>query len=135
MTPTRSLEIRAGLENAYPDVFTPEAVAALEALAGFDVDRRAVMAGRIERRSARARNRERIGFLDPDALIARTKIRVQEARDGAFVGSDIPRDLQRQWIQGTGPATKPDSSPARGIRNAAYALLSGADGWMFDGKG
>src|SRR5258708_25338020 len=92
------------------------------------------MAARIERRTARARNREPLRFLDPDALIARTKIRVQEARDGAFVGSDIPRDLQRQWIQGTGPATKPDSSPARGIRNAAYALLSGADGWMFDGE-
>src|SRR4029077_6669050 len=89
---------------------------------------------RIERRSARARNRKRIGFLDPDAWIARTKIKVQDARDGAFVGSDIPRDLQRQWIQGTGPATKPDSPPVRGIRNAAYALLSGADGWMFDGE-
>jgi malate synthase len=132
--PTRSIEIRGNLQNSYTDVFTPEAVAALEALAAFDVDRRAVMAARIERRSARARNRERIGFLDPDAWIARTKIRVQDARDGAFVGSDIPRDLQRQWIQGTGPATKPGSSPARGIRNAAHALLSGADGWMFDGE-
>jgi malate synthase len=132
--PTRSVEIRANLQNSYPDVFTPQAVAALEALAGFDADRRAVMTARIERRSARARNRERIRFLDPDAWIARTKIRVQEARDGAFVGSDIPRDLQRQWIQGTGPATRPDSPPARGIRNAAYALLSGADGWMFDGE-
>jgi malate synthase len=132
--PTRSVEIRANLQNSYPDVFTAEAVAALEALAGFDVDRRAVMAGRIERRSARARNRERIGFLDPDAWIARTKIKVQEARNGAFVGSEIPRDLQRQWIQGTGPATKPDTPPVRGIRNAAYALLSGADGWMFDGE-
>jgi malate synthase len=132
--PTRSVQIRANLQDSYPDVFTPEALAALEALAGFDVDRRAVMTTRIERRSARARKRERIGFLDPDALIARTKIRVQEARDGAFVGSDIPPDLQRQWIQGTGPATKPDSEPSRGIRNAAYALLSGADGWMFDGE-
>jgi malate synthase len=132
--PTRSIEIRSHLQNSYPDVFTPDVVAALEALAGFDVDRRAVMAARIERRAARARKRERLGFLDPDALIARTKIRVGEARDGAFVGSDIPRDLQRQWIQGTGPATRPGSSLARSIRNVAYALLSGADGWMFDGE-
>src|SRR5580693_1920079 len=134
MTPTRSLEIRASLQNSYPDVFTPEAVAALEALAGFDVDRRGVMAARMERRAARARNREPLAFLDPDAWIARTKIKVREAREGAFVGSDIPRDLQRQWIQGTGPATRPDSSLERGIRNVAYALLSGADGWMFDGE-
>ncbi|HEX7705286.1 MAG TPA: malate synthase, partial [Thermoanaerobaculia bacterium] len=43
-------------------------------------------------------------------------------------------DLQRQWIQGTGPATKPRSTTESGIRNVAYALLSGADGWMFDGE-
>src|SRR5262249_42961343 len=45
-----------------------------------------------------------------------------------------PQDLQRQWIQGTGPAAKPDSPVEQSIRNVAYALLSGADGWMFDGE-
>ena len=40
----RRLEIRANLETAYADVLTQEAVAALEALAGFDADRKAVMA-------------------------------------------------------------------------------------------
>jgi malate synthase len=59
---------------------------------------------------------------------------VQAARDGAFVGSEIPADLQRQWIQGTGPAVRPDAPVTRSIRNIAYALLSGADGWMFDGE-
>ena len=54
--------------------------------------------------------------------------------DGAFVESDIPPDLRRQWIQGTGPATKPGAPVDIGIRNVAYALLSGADGWMFDGE-
>src|SRR5262245_24616549 len=103
----RKLEIRSNLESAYADVFTPEAVAALEALAGLDADRKAVMAARIGRRAARARNKERIGFLDPQATIARTTIKVEDARAGAFVGSEIPRDLQRQWIQGTGPAAKP----------------------------
>ena len=62
---------------------------------------------------------------------------MQDARDGRFVGPVIPRDLERQWIQGTGPATRPGASGERiasGLRNVAYALLSGADGWMFDGE-
>src|SRR6266850_8514195 len=131
---TRTLEIQGNLENDYRDVFTGEAVAALEALCGLDKDRKAVMAGRIERRAARFRNKERIKFLDPSATIARTKIKVQDARDGNFVGSEIPHDLQRQWIQGTGPAAKPNSPIDKSIRNIAYALLSNADGWMFDGE-
>src|SRR6516165_6468162 len=130
----RQLEIRGNLEKAYGDVFTPEAVAALEALAALDADRKAVMAARIERRAARARNKERIAFLDPQATIARTRIKVQDARDGAFVGAEIPKDLRRQWVQGTGPAAKPNAPVEKSIRNVAYALLSGADGWMFDGE-
>ena len=46
----------------------------------------------------------------------------------------IPRDLQRQWIQGTGPAARPNAPIEQSLRNVAYALLSGADGWMFDGE-
>src|SRR6266581_3971897 len=130
----RTLEIRGNLENAYADVYTPEAVAALAALAGLDADRKAVMAARIERRAARARNQQRIAFLDPQATIVRTSIQVHDARAGAFVGSEIPQDLQRQWIQGTGPAAKPNAPVENSIRNVAYALLSGADGWMFDGE-
>lgn len=130
----RRLEFQGNLENAYADVFTPEAVAALEALAGLDADRKAVMAARIARRAARARSRQRIDFLDPSAIIARTKLRVQDARAGAFTGAAIPKDLQRQWIQGTGPAAKPKAPVENSIRNVAYALLSGADGWMFDGE-
>ena len=59
---------------------------------------------------------------------------MQQARDGAFAGSEIPHDLQRQWIQGTGPAARPHTPVEKSIRNVAYALLSGADGWMFDGE-
>ena len=51
-----------------------------------------------------------------------------------FTGSEIPHDLQRQWIQGTGPAAKPGAALESSLRNVAYALLSGADGWMFDGE-
>jgi malate synthase len=70
----------------------------------------------------------------PDATIGRTTLTVRDARAGRFSGSEIPLDLQRQWIQGTGPATKPHASLDKSIRNVAYALLSGADGWMFDGE-
>src|SRR4029079_5535271 len=128
------LELRAGVREAFPDVYTPEALAAIEALAPLDRDRRALMAERSARRLARSRERRPIAFLDPDALIPRTQIRVQDARDGDFEGSEIPPDLQGQWIQGTGPATRPRASTAAGLRSVAYALLSGADGWMFDGE-
>ncbi|MHB9001622.1 MAG: malate synthase [Thermoanaerobaculia bacterium] len=129
----RTLEFRAGVRN-YPELFTPAVYAALDALAPFNAERRAMMNARTARRLARIRDRRPIAFLDPDSTIPRTDIRVQDARDGKFEGSEIPADLQRQWIQGTGPATKPRSSTESGIRNVAYALLSGADGWMFDGE-
>ncbi len=128
------LEFRDNLERDYADVFTPEAKAALTALAGFNHDQRAVMEARIQRRAARAQMQERIGFLDPEAVIPRTQIEVRDARDGMFIGSEIPADLERQWIQGTGPGAKPNTSVEKSIRNVAYALLSGADGWMFDGE-
>jgi malate synthase len=80
------------------------------------------------------RDRRRLAFLDPQSVIARTKIKVQDARQGRFTGSEIPTDLRRQWIQGTGPAARPGATVETGLRNIAYALLSGADGWMFDGE-
>src|SRR5207249_7482668 len=110
------------------------ALQALEALAPLNRDRREVMASRIARRLARGRGHERIAFLDAQALIPRTGLRVQDARDGNFEGGEIPADLTRQWIQGTGPATRPRVNVETGLRNVAYALLSGADGWMFDGE-
>jgi malate synthase len=131
---TSILEVRSGVLPSYGDVLTPPALAALEALAPLNRERREIMAERIARRRERARSGRRIAFLDPGALIPRTGIRVQDARDGKFVGSEIPADLRRQWIQGTGPATRPRASVKAGLRNVAYALLSGADGWMFDGE-
>lgn len=130
----RRLQIRGNLETVYSDIYTPEALAALEALAHLDAERKALMAARIARRAARARNKERITFLDPQATIGRTSIKVQDARAGKFSGGGIPKDLERQWIQGTGPAAKPNAPVEKSIRNVAYALLSGADGWMFDGE-
>ncbi|BDU69997.1 malate synthase [Geothrix oryzae] len=131
---THSLEFRAGILARYEDVYTPEALRALEALAPLDQRRRELMAQRTARRKRRAEQGERITFLDPAALIPGTQITVADARAGNFDGAVIPPDLTRQWIQGTGPATKPRSDVRSGIRNVAYALLSGADGWMFDGE-
>jgi len=130
----RTLDFRATTLQAYSDVYTPAVLAALQTLAPLNRDRRQIMEARNARRLDRIRNRRRIAFLDPGALIPRTSLRVQDARDGRFEGTEIPKDLQRQWIQGTGPATKPRASTKSGLRNVAYALLSGADGWMFDGE-
>src|SRR6266508_881911 len=130
----RRLDYRDGVLEAYPEVYTPTALEALEVLSPLNRDRHDLMARRIARRLTRERGRQRISFLDPQALILRTGIRVQDARDGNFDGSEIPPDLMRQWIQGTGPAARPRASAESGLRSIAYALLSGADGWMFDGE-
>ena len=132
--PSRPLQIRGTLETSYSDVFTSAALSALAALAPLDAARKAVMEARIARRAARVRDRRRITFLDPEAVLPRTQIRVQDAREGKFIGSEIPGDLRRQWIQGTGPAARPGATVETALRNVAYALLSGADGWMFDGE-
>ncbi len=126
--------IRDNLSEEYNDVYTSDALRALSHMAHFNKDVKELMDKRIKRRSDRQRNNQRITFYDPEALIPGTKIKVQDARDGKFEGSVIPADLQRQWIQGTGPAAKPNASLESSIRNVAYALLSGADGWMFDGE-
>jgi malate synthase len=129
-----TLHIRDNLKDTYRDVYTMEVLSALEALAPLNASIREVMEARIRRRNARQKDRARINFLNPEDVIAGTNIKVQDAREGRFEGSPIPKDLRRQWIQGTGPAAKPNAPVESSIRNVAYALLSGADGWMFDGE-
>ncbi len=126
--------IRDNLQTTYADVYTAEVLEALNAMARFNPVQKGLMDVRIKRRFRRFREGERIGFLDPDTCIRGTQLKVSDARQGRFEGSDIPADLERQWIQGTGPAAKPHASIESSIRNVAYALLSGADGWMFDGE-
>lgn len=132
--PPPTIHILPEAVSAYPDVFTPDATAALDALAHLDARRAHLMTARVERRASRARAGERIDFLPGDGVIEGTNLSVADARAGRFTGATIPHDLRRQWIQGTGPATRPHATPTAGLRNAAYALLSGADGWMFDGE-
>ena len=128
------ISIRDNLRSSYQDVYTPESLNAINLLAQFNEERLELMAKRIQRRTDRFEKKEKISFLNPNQKIPGTDILVQDARDGKFVGSEIPHDLQKQWIQGTGPAAKPNSPIEKSIRNVAYALLSGADGWMFDGE-
>lgn len=129
-----NIKIRNKLAEAYRDVYTTEAIEALSVLGHFNSEIKSVMAARLTRRAARQQQRLKIDFLNTESLIPRTTISVNDARNGKFEGSEIPADLQRQWIQGTGPAAKPNAPLESSIRNVAYALLSGADGWMFDGE-
>ncbi|MES1215443.1 MAG: malate synthase [Bacteroidota bacterium] len=126
--------INEDLKKAYSDIYTPEVLDALSSLSHFNKEIKEAMSARIKRREERRQQKKRISFLDPESFIPRTTIKVQDARDGKFEGAAIPPDLQRQWIQGTGPAAKPNAPLESSIRNVAYALLSGADGWMFDGE-
>lgn len=130
----KKIIIRDNLQELYKDVYTPQVMEALASLSGFNAVIKEAMDIRTKKRTERQQTGTRIGFLDPDTLIPNTQIKVQDARDGKFEGSVIPADLQRQWIQGTGPAAKPHAAVESSIRNVAYALLSGADGWMFDGE-
>ena len=128
------VQVRENLGSAYADVLTPEVLLALARMSRFNEDQKELMKARSRRRLRRFRDHEKIDFLDADSYIPRTQIRVRDAREGRFTGGEIPDDLQRQWIQGTGPAAKPRAPVESSIRNVAYALLSGADGWMFDGE-
>ena len=119
------LQIRETLAEEYSDIYTPEALAALTFMAQFNEAQKHLMAERLQRRAARIRDRQPIAFLDPASTIKGTSIRVQDAREGNFVGPAIPHDLQRQWIQGTGPAARPNAPVAANLRNVAYALALG----------
>ncbi|MGZ8541441.1 MAG: malate synthase [Chitinophagaceae bacterium] len=131
---TNDLTINGNFQQTYSDVYTPQVLETLSALAHFNKDIKEAMALRIKRREVLHLQKKRITFLDPENFIPRTSIKVKDAREGKFEGAIIPKDLQRQWIQGTGPAAKPNASVENSIRNVAYALLSGGDGWMFDGE-
>ena len=125
-TGTGRLFLRGGLQRLYPDVLTPAALDALEALAPFNRERQRLMRERIDRRTLRAREQRPIAFLRPEGLIPRTNLTVAQARAGQFEGSEIPRDLERQWIQGTGPATKPRASVSRPTPPAASDAMATA---------
>ncbi len=131
---SKNLLFSPKLQESYPEVLNEEALVALTSLAPLNGERIELMQKRYNRRKQRFANKERIAFLGKNETIPGTTIKVADARAGNFAGPVIPHDLQRQWIQGTGPAAKPNAPLESSIRNVAYALLSGADGWMFDGE-
>jgi malate synthase len=128
----QSIVVRNELKNKYSDIYGPEVMSALQVLLPINELIKDVMSKRNERRKSRFENRTRISFLNPDFIIPHVNLKVEDIREGKFIGEKIPSDLQRQWIQGTGPAARPNASVETNLRNVAYALLSGADGWMFD---
>ena len=130
----KTFKIDNELLARYNDVYTPKVLQALDHLMHFNEEVKLSMEDRYKVRAERHAQKKYIGFLDPEETIFRTNIKVKDAREGKFEGTVIPHDLQRQWIQGTGPAAKPNAPLDSSIRNVAYALLSGADGWMFDGE-
>lgn len=119
---------------AYPDIYTDDVLRALEALSHLNKKQKEMMNLRNQRRSERIANKTLPDFLPATQRIGPQELLVSDIRKGKFESSHIPDDLKRQWIQGTGPAAKPNASLESSIRNVAYALLSGADGWMFDGE-
>jgi len=131
---TSEIQIDSLTKSAYRDVYTDEVMSALSSLSPYNSRIKDMMRVRMEKRLKRQQEKKRITFLDPLSRIGSNRILVQDARNGKFEGPIIPEDLQRQWIQGTGPACKPNTAIENSLRNVAYALLSGADGWMFDGE-
>src|SRR5438270_6146187 len=97
---TRRLDYRDSVLKAYPEVYSPAALEALEVLAPLNRDQHELMARRIARRLTRERDRQRIAFLDPHALIPRTGIRVQDARAGTSTGAEFPAILCGHWFKG-----------------------------------
>ena len=85
--------------------------------------------------TARARNKQRIDVsrsrtphsADADHGAGRARRRVRRQRDSRATCSG-------SGSRAPGPAARPDAPVEKSIRNIAYALLSGADGWMFDGE-
>ncbi|NND05864.1 MAG: malate synthase [Saprospiraceae bacterium] len=130
----RQLHIQPDQLTSYQDIYGREVLDALEALAPLSLEQKKLMEARNQRRATRIVAKSFPDFLPENAEIGSQKLRVSDIRAGKFACATIPKDLQRQWIQGTGPAAKPRAALESSIRNVAYALLSGADGWMFDGE-
>lgn len=128
------LYIRPEILLTHQDIYTDEVLKALESLAPLNAIQKKLMEERNQRRADRMANQSKLNFLSEDTCIGSDHLRVADIRLGDFECSEIPEDLQCQWVQGTGPAAKPNATLESSIRNVAYALLSGADGWMFDGE-
>ena len=109
-----NLQIRDDLAKKYSAVYTPEALAALSFMSQHNAERNRLMSERTQRRAARIKAKEPITFLNAESEMKGTGIKVQDARDGKFVGAVIPQDLQRQIVRlnRDGSAVRVDQPPA-----------------------
>jgi len=88
--------------------------------------------GRIRATSGSARNKQRLlSWTAAPSREQRSKFRM---RAKATLSERDTEDLQRQWIQGTGPRQNRMRHWKRNSISQSIRVLSGADGWMFDGK-
>ena len=100
-----------------------------------DVDRHALMQARLDRRAGRRQRRERIAFLDPDhADCAHVHSRAGRARRQVRRSARFRATFSGSGSRAPARPPSPNGTVEQSIRNVAYALLSGADGWMFDGE-
>ena len=108
---------------------------ALEALARFDADRKALMAARMERRAERgSRTGSGSRFSIRKAHPANQVSRWGTPGTGRSPAARFPPTCGGSGFRAPGPPRSPTRPLEKSIRNVAYALLSGADGWMFDGE-
>ena len=109
----------------YADVITPDAIRALEALAPLRQPSGSGD-GRAHRSGARARGTQAAAsrFSIPARRSAARRSRCRTRATATSPAARFRADLQRQWIQGTGPAARPGATVETGLRNVAYALLS-----------
>src|SRR5439155_19491623 len=112
---TRRLDYRDNVLKAYAEVYTPAALEALEVLAPLSRDQHELMARRIARRLTRERGRQRIAFLDPQALIPRAGIRFLHAGHGIFDVRECPPGIMRQYVQCPVRASRVGASTESGL--------------------
>jgi malate synthase len=130
------LRFRDGIRKSYADILTPLALDALDALVRFDNERKQLM--RAAHRTAHRSLSRRVGGSHFSTRPLRSRgqrdFSVQQARRGVSRARISPTTSSASGSRARDPATKPRATVQDGIRNVAYALLSGADGWMFDGE-
>jgi malate synthase len=113
MTAHSNLELRGAMDPGFEEVLTPDALEFVAALQIEFGSRRSQLLRARERRRARLATGEMLDFL-PDT---------REIREGDWRIVPVPDDMQRRWVEITGPTDR---------KMTINALNSGADGFMAD---